>query len=81
MKVHVLMTLSIDPVEGEAIFRSVNVDNNGYVESRLDDRMSFSAKGSVGEVRNTVNDLLGCIGNAMGVVTELSDNEGAVDEP
>ncbi len=75
------MTLSIDPVEGEAIFRSVNVDNNGYVESRLDDRMSFSAKGSVGEVRNTVNDLLGCIGNAMGVVTELSDNEGAVDEP
>ena len=71
------LTVPVDRRSIHAVFEAVQVDNDGYVDGRLEDgRMFFSAEGPVGEVRNTVNDLLGCIGNAMGVVAELGETDG-----
>jgi len=73
MKIHCELVIPSEGRDLEPIFRSLQVDNQGYVDGRLDDDlMVFTVKGSLGETRNALNDLLACLQNAIGVSDELS---------
>ncbi len=73
MKVHCELVILSNGRDLEPVFRSLQVDNEGYVDGRLDnDRMVFIVEGSLGETRNALNDLLACLQNAVDVSDELS---------
>jgi hypothetical protein len=76
VKVHCELVIPSEGRDLDPVFRSLQVDNAGYVEGSLeDDRMVFTFEGPVGETRNSLNDLLACLQNAMGVADELSGDE------
>jgi len=73
MKVHCELVIPSKGGDLEPIFRSLQVDNQGYIDGMLDDDlMVFAVNGSLGETRNALNDLLACLQNAIGVSDELS---------
>jgi len=74
-----LITLSYGSSEkAKSIFGAVDVDNKGYVTARLDGRKIFFKCESQdpGMLRNTLDDLLSCIGIAEHMV-ELQNDESS----
>ena len=73
MKIHCELVIPSEGRDFEPIFRSLQVDNEGYVDGRLEDgRMVFIVEGSLGETRNALNDIIACLQNALDVSDELS---------
>lgn len=71
-----LITLMYDSSEkANSIFGAVDVDNNGYVTARLEGRKIFfqCECNEPGMLRNTLDDLLSCIGIAERMVEFQND--------
>ncbi|MDP6154553.1 MAG: KEOPS complex subunit Pcc1 [Candidatus Thermoplasmatota archaeon] len=74
-----VITLNYDSSEkAKSIFGAVDVDNKGYVTARLDGRKIFfqCQCQEPGMLKNTLDDLLSCIGIAERMV-EFQNNESS----